>query len=275
LIKLSIITVNFNNDSGLSRTLKSVKNQNLADVEIIVIDGGSSDDSLPLIQEYKTIITKFVSEPDNGIYDAMNKGIAMAKGEYVLFLNSGDHFYNSTSVEDNLPFLNTSDIISFDIEMVHKERRFIKQHPDILKMSYLMEHTFAHQSTCIKRSLFEKVGKYDTSLKIVADWKFFIEAIVFHKASYKAVHTILSTNYLDGISSTGEGSLKRKYERIAIKESVFKLFESDYKDLELLTTNRFKLLRKIEESKIGQKVNSVWLRILLFLLKGKTLKDLE
>lgn len=273
--KLSIITVNFNNDAGLRRTLESVKNQNLSNVEFIIIDGGSSDKSLAFIHEHKNIVTTFVSEPDNGIYDAMNKGIRMATGDYLLFLNSGDHFYNEHSLNENRFHLGDADIICFDIEMVNQQKKFVKRHPDNINMSYLMEDTFAHQSTCIKRSLFATVGFYDTSLKIVADWKFFIEALVFHRASYKAVHSILSTNYLDGVSSTGEGSLTRKYERIAIKKNLFKLFDSDYKNLALLSTNRFKLLRKLEVSKIAQKLNSAWLRMLLYLFKGKSLKDLK
>jgi hypothetical protein len=204
----------------------------------------------------------------------MNKGIGMATGEYFLFLNSGDHFYNENSLEENMPFMMQTDIICFDIEMVNKQRKSVKQHPDKIRMSYLMEDTFAHQSTCIKKSLFERIGSYDISLEIAADWKFFIEAIVYYRASYKAIHSILSTNYLDGISATGKGSLTRKYERIEIKKDVFKLFDSDYKQLELLRTNRFKALTELEKSKVAQKLNSFWLRLLLLLFKGKSLKDL-
>src|ERR1700757_1115246 len=105
--KLSIITINFNDQLGLSKTIKSVISQTISDFEFIIIDGASSDKSLDIIKHYADKISFWVSEKDNGIYDAQNKGIAKATGDYLLFLNSGDCFYNEHIVENFYSFLKT------------------------------------------------------------------------------------------------------------------------------------------------------------------------
>ena len=98
-MKLSIITINLNNDTGLNKTIESVINQTLKNFEFIIIDGGSTDRSVELIKEYAGQINYYVSEPDKGIYNAMNKGIRQAQGEYCFFLNSGDYFVNESVLE--------------------------------------------------------------------------------------------------------------------------------------------------------------------------------
>ena len=95
---ISIITINFNDKIGLQRTFDSVFAQDFNDFEYIVIDGGSNDGSKELIEENTDKISYWISEPDKGIYNAMNKGIKVANGEYLLFLNSGDKFYNKKSL---------------------------------------------------------------------------------------------------------------------------------------------------------------------------------
>jgi len=100
MFNLSIITVNLNNEVGLSKTIESVQNQTYRDYEYIIIDGGSIDGSLNILNEYSQIFTHWVSEPDSGIYDAMNKGIKFAKGEWIIFMNSGDFFANKNVLEN-------------------------------------------------------------------------------------------------------------------------------------------------------------------------------
>ena len=97
-MKLSIITINYNNREGLKRTIESVVNQTFTDFEWILIDGGSTDGSKELIEQYSNRFSYWVSEPDNGIYNAMNKGLRAAKGDYLQFLNSGDRLYNAQSL---------------------------------------------------------------------------------------------------------------------------------------------------------------------------------
>ena len=101
-MKLSVITINYNNRDGLRKTIESVVNQTCRDFEYIIIDGGSTDGSVDVIKQYADRIDYWVSEPDKGIYHAMNKGIAVAHGEYLNFMNSGDCFYESTVVENVL-----------------------------------------------------------------------------------------------------------------------------------------------------------------------------
>ena len=110
-MKLSIITINYNNREGLRKTIESVVNQTCQDFEYIVIDGGSTDGSAEVIKEYSDKIDYWVSEKDNGIYDAMNKGIDKAKGEYCQFLNSGDDLYDNYVIEQIYPNLNESEIV--------------------------------------------------------------------------------------------------------------------------------------------------------------------
>ena len=100
-MKLSIITINYNDAKGLRKTFDSIKNQTCHEFEYIVVDGGSSDGSQSVIEEYEQYISKWVSEPDNGIYNAMNKGAKMSTGDYMLFLNSGDNLFSDLASESS------------------------------------------------------------------------------------------------------------------------------------------------------------------------------
>jgi glycosyltransferase involved in cell wall biosynthesis len=272
--KLSIITVNYNNAKGLERTIESVVSQNYEDLELIVVDGNSTDTSVAILEENNLHITKWVSEPDTGVYHAMNKGIGMAEGEYILFLNSGDHFDHSNVLSSINHYLKNEELISFDIRVAGQGKDFIKRHPDNLTFSFLFEETLAHQSVFIKRDLFNKVGYYDESLEIVADWKFFIQAIARHDCSYKTIHETLTTYYLDGKSATAAGTFKRREEREKVLKNDFSLFYDDYIQLRKLDLNRFKMLEELEKSKPAQKINSLLLRVLLRIFRNRSLKDL-
>lgn len=265
-MRLSIITINYNNSSGLEKTIKSVMSQNYTDMEYIVIDGGSTDQSVDIIKKYESGIAYWISEKDNGIYNALNKGIKVATGDYLLFLNSGDHFYGNDVLLKNEWHLTDFELIAFDIHVFGQGYDQINKHPDKLKFSFLFEETFAHQSVFIKRDLFDKVGLYDETLKIVSDWKFFIHAITFHQATYKTVHEVLSTYYLDGISSSGEGSSIRSKERENVLSKEFFLFNDDYikakENQKLMDMNRFKMLQQLEKTNLGRKISSGVLRIL-------------
>lgn len=264
--KLSIITINYNNALGLQKTIESVVNQSFTDFEFVVVDGGSSDESVEVIKKYESKITKWISEKDNGIYNALNKGIQLATGEYLLFLNSGDILYNNEVLKNNFNHLDGTAIISFDIQVKGQGIDQINQHPDEIQFSFLFDETLAHQSTVIQKKLFDQIGLYDESLKIVSDWKFFIEAITYHQASYKAVHDVLAVYFLDGISSSSEGSFLRKKERDEVLKNEFKLFYSDYmksKEMnQIFELNRYKMLTKLENTNAGRKTASLILSIL-------------
>jgi glycosyltransferase involved in cell wall biosynthesis len=269
--KISIITINYNNAIGLKKTIDSVSAQSYSDLEYIVIDGGSTDESVAIIKKNKNCISKWVSEKDNGIYNAMNKGIAMATGDYLLFLNSGDHFYKDDVLEESVDDFINEDIVCFDINLKDSENDFIHKHPDKLSFLFLFERTFAHQSVFIKRGLFEIVGYYDENLKMVSDWKFFTDAIVKHSATYKRINKTLSTFYFGGISCTPEGVILVENERKEVLKKEYSLYYDDYSFLisnrNLLNKERFKTLQRLEQSYAGRKLSSLVLKLLTFIVK--------
>lgn len=199
---LSIITINLNNRDGLKKTIESVVNQTYQNFEYIVIDGASADGSVEVIQDYTDKINYWVSEPDSGIYNAMNKGIRVAQGEYLLFLNSGDWLYDDDTLNQAIPFLNESiSIYTGDIIFKSNIGEQYIQHPEKLSFTYLMGRGLAHQSSFISKELFNKYGFYDESLTIVADWAFFFVQLGIHNESYRRIPVIISVFDLFGISA--------------------------------------------------------------------------
>jgi glycosyltransferase involved in cell wall biosynthesis len=275
--KLSIITINYNNLEGLKKTLTSIVNQTCKEFEYIVIDGGSTDGSKAFIESHSDIIDYWVSEPDNGIYNAMNKGILKASGEYVLFLNSGDHFFDNDVLNKNIQYIQKYDLIYFDLQMISASSTKIASYPDNLRFSDLYFGSLPHPATFIKKTLFEKVGCYDENLKIVSDWKFFIVALFKYHCTYIKINGTLTTFYADGISSKKDNLLERNQ----VLNDCFKEYILDYavfsdaeKHQKLLEMNRFKMLAEIEKSLLGKKIVSVFLRTYLFLFSKKKLKDI-
>jgi len=246
---ISIITVNLNDVEGLKRTMTSVFEQTWQEFEYIVIDGGSTDGSKEYIEQHSDRIDFWVSEKDSGIYNAMNKGIKAATGKYLLFLNSGDHLFEDTILEQNNQFLMTYDLVYFNLNVVGPENTFVKYYPDKLCFSYFIKDTLPHPATFIKVTLFEKIGFYDEDLKIVSDWKFFIESICKFNASYNRIDEILATFYLDGLSSYPENSEIIHEEKMKVLKSNFNVFQKDnnrLNELESLISN----LRKSKKIKL-------------------------
>ncbi|MFT5435897.1 MAG: glycosyltransferase involved in cell wall biosynthesis [Ulvibacter sp.] len=216
--------------------MNSVFSQTFSNFEYIVVDGASTDGSVALIEAHKDKIAHWVSEPDSGIYNAMNKGITAAKGDYLLFLNSGDDFTDPSALEKCEKDLTGEDIISFDINVVPEAKPYIKKAPEQMSFSYLAKDTLAHQSTFIRKDLFERIGYYDEKLKIVSDWKFFIIAICKFNATYKSVEGLFSTFYMDGISTSSENITQLIEEREQVLHTEFAPFLIDMKSV--LETNR-------------------------------------
>ena len=231
MLKLSIITINYNNLEGLKRTVESVINQTWQEFEYVVIDGGSTDGSAEYIESQNEYFDYWVSEPDKGIYNAMNKGIAKATGEYLLFLNSGDHFFNNDVLKQNNELIGSHDIIYFNLQVIDKREVFVKKYPDELLFSFFINDNLPHVATFIKATLFEKVGMYDESLKIVADWRFFVESICKFNCSYKRIDETMTTFYLDGISSDSINKDLITEEGQKVLQSSFKAFIQDSNEL--------------------------------------------
>jgi len=227
-MKLSIITINRNNASGLHKTLESVVSQTFTDYEYIIIDGASSDGSVDIIKQYANKITYWVSEPDKGIYNAMNKGILNATGEYCLFLNSGDslHTYNvldeifRKEINSKIILGDVNKIQVNEISEIEKPLLYYKKNNDEDLTLFEMFHGFLnHQASFIKRDLFEDFGLYDEKYKIASDWKFFLQVIGIMNVSVSYIDIVISDYDMTGLSSSNEELLL--CERNMILEEIF------------------------------------------------------
>ncbi len=201
--KLSIISVNYNNAAGLQKTIESVVAQTFRNFEFIIIDGNSTDTSVDIIKRYADHLNYWISEPDKGTYHAMNKGIKIAKGEYCYFLNSGDYLFDSTVIERIFAEKADADIISGNVLKMRPNNKFRRvSSPETISLHKLCIHSLPHQATLIKRSLFDEIGYYNESYKIVSDWEFFLKALSLHDKSYQHIDVDFSFFKLDGISSS-------------------------------------------------------------------------
>lgn len=196
---LSIITINYNNRAGLERTIQSVISQSCRQlIEYIIIDGNSSDGSKGILKKFSSNLDYWVSEPDKGIYNAMNKGTQNAHGKYCLYLNSGDWLY-----EDIYPVISK---IPKDIDLFTKRetgRLFKWAYGNrCISFSNVLHYSLHHSNTLIKRELINRLGGYDETYKIVSDWKFFLIALFKENATIDFFNDELSFNEPYGISSS-------------------------------------------------------------------------
>jgi glycosyltransferase involved in cell wall biosynthesis len=200
--KLSIITINWNNAAGLQKTIESVVSQLDDHCEYIVVDGQSKDSSVDIINTFKDKITTYISEANEGIYGNMNKGIARAKGEYCLFLNSGD-WLNSNILGQVLEACTGEDVIYFNTYLSYNGSRFEElKYPLKLTMRSFFKRTICHQSTLIKRDLFTRNGPYNVNFRLYSDYEFWIKSIIIGNATCRYVDKYLCYYDMGGQSST-------------------------------------------------------------------------
>ncbi|UOQ67218.1 glycosyltransferase family 2 protein [Hymenobacter volaticus] len=182
---LSIITVNYNDKQGLEKTIKSVLGQVEAEYEFLLLDGGSTDGSLQVIEAYAPQLTYWVSEKDRGVYDAMNKGIAKATGQYLMFLNGGDCLSSPTVLQESAALLTQRpaiDILYGDVHAVgYAEGRVRWRYPCELTLGFFKNLTLNHQASFIKASLFNEIGLYSEEYKIASDYLFFLQCMLQSK----------------------------------------------------------------------------------------------
>lgn len=229
--KISVITINRNNSDGLKKTIESVINQTYSNVEYIVIDGASTDSSVDIIKEHSDSISYWVSEPDKGIYNAMNKGIEKSTGEYLIFMNSGDCFYSKDVLTDVFSSKQEADILAGSIVSKIKNMMLKSTVPDKITFYYFFVSNLWHQATFIKRDLFFELGFYDEDKKIVSDWKFVLLALVKHERSYQKLNNNIAITDPVGISNTGDCEQIIKKEREETLLKYFAPYYDDYKDL--------------------------------------------
>jgi glycosyltransferase involved in cell wall biosynthesis len=230
--KLSIITINLNNAEGLQKTMESIFDQTFTDYEYIIIDGGSADGSVDEIKKHESKLSYWISEKDNGIYNAMNKGIAKAKGEYIMFMNSGDYLYSDKTLNEIFKNSNNEDIIYGDAMSVdgNGTLKRVIEYPGQLTFKHFLTKTIHHTSSLIKAELFQKYGLYNEENRIVSDWEFFIKVICLYQVSYKYLNFIFSCFIADGISSQVENREIKLEEKQKVLNKFFPAFLPDYKE---------------------------------------------
>lgn len=268
-MKYSIITVNYNNKDGLRKTIESVIHQTYRDFEFIVIDGGSTDGSKDVLKEYDTQIDYWVSEPDGGIYQGMNKGIKKATGDYLNFMNSGDCFFDKNVLQHIY-----DKQLNFDI-IVGKDYHYNSQTqqgfstilPPRISMLTFYIQTLPHQSSFFKRELFDNT-RYDESLKIVADIKFYIQKICVEGCSVGLTNEIICRREPDGISKSYNEQRIAEHQAVIAEYLPYGAIK-DYQTITLLDkTTAYKLLYLLETSK-GLKWITYLIKILYRLINNK------
>lgn len=198
-MRYSVITINYNNADGLHKTIQSVVSQTSKDYEYIVIDGGSSDGSIDVIKKYADQIHYWVSERDKGIYNAMNKGIAQAQGDYCIFMNSGDIFYDDKVLERVSKNGCTEEIIVGTT--VTDDNRIMSPNPTReISLYHLYSGAISHQASFISTKKL-KSNPYDEGLRIVSDWKFFVQEIIINNCSFRFIDEYVAIYDTTGVSS--------------------------------------------------------------------------
>lgn len=261
-MKLSIITINRNNAVGLEKTMMSVASQTFKEFEYVVVDGASTDGSVEVIKRLAPQFgdrIKWVSEPDKGIYNAMNKGIRMASGEYIQILNSADCLASGDVMEKMLAELDNWDYPSILYGNMIKcfpdgsnrlDRSFAGQEITMLGM---YSGTLNHDPAYIRRDLFEEYGYYDENLKIVSDWKWYLQAIIFGGEKPQYVDLNVTLFDMTGISENPESKDKINQERKAVlDELVPSAYLADYERY----SDDIYLMRRIRRHKWAY--NLVW-----------------
>lgn len=183
-MKFSVITISYNNAEGLRKTMESVFSQTCADYEFIVIDGGSNDGSVDIIKNGEQKLSFWCSEADKGVYNAMNKGVSHAKGDYLIFMNSGDTFHGRDALSKVAALQLTSDIVACQILRMDNGQLLRPYVDDVLVQ--LMQSTLNHQATFIRRNVFDKC-QYDERFKSFQIGSFGLKPYSFKAAPIKCL----------------------------------------------------------------------------------------
>jgi glycosyltransferase involved in cell wall biosynthesis len=266
--KISIITINYNDKEGLEKTILSVLNQTYQDFEFIIIDGGSTDGSRNLIEKYSNKISYWVSEPDKGVYNAMNKGIRASTGDFVIFMNGGDYFNTDSVLEEIIPLLNDNFDIYYgdNYNSRHEKHKIILKYPEKLDFSFFYSKTISHQSTFIRKKLFDEHFYYNEDYKISSDWDFFIYTICYKNVPYKYLDKIIAVFDCNGISYNPKFVGIIQEERSKTLQKYFPAFIDHYEKYVEFESKRYKQFLHIKEHKIAWKILKGMLNILILCL---------
>lgn len=207
-VLLSVITVNYNDEKGLERTIASVVKQVGVEFEYLLIDGGSTDGSLGVIKSNAHKLSYWVSEPDNGIYNAMNKGIKKATGRYLMFLNSGDCLSTGTVLQECYVAISANpatDILYGDVNVLEVSGKAVRtrwSYPAELNITFFKRFTINHQASLIRSDLFKELGLYPEEYKIASDYFIFLQSVL-HNKMFVHIDSILVDYDATGVSAAG------------------------------------------------------------------------
>jgi len=236
-MKVSLITVSFNSATTIADTIESIQSQDYDDVEYIIVDGASKDGTVDIIKSLESKIDQWISEPDKGIYDAMNKAIKMATGEVVGILNSDD-FYSASNVISqvadafNDPTIDAvfGDLVFVDpvnLKKIVRTYSSAKWYPEKLARGFMP----AHPTFFVRRKYYEQIGLFKTDYKIAADYELLIRFLYVHKLKYKYLPLNMVTMRRGGVSSRGIRSniilndeIIRGCRENGIRTNVFKVY---------------------------------------------------
>lgn len=236
-MRLSIITINYNNRDGLQKTIESVIAQTFKDFEWIGVDGGSTDGSRELIEQYAGHFAYWVSEPDKGIYNAMNKGIDQAKGDYIMFLNSGDWLYDKTSLERSFAYDFDADVMYGDCVFHYANREVMQRYPSNLTFEFFYRSSLAHCSSFIKREVLAK-EHYNESYRIVSDLEFWVK-LASEGGTFRHLDEFVSVFDTSGVSSTNH-DLDLAERKQMLSQYVPEMMAADYdrlKEMQMLLSD--------------------------------------
>jgi len=238
-MKISVITVCRNSSKTLERTMRSVISQDWPKVEHILIDGGSTDDTLAIIERYRSHMTSVISEPDDGIYDAMNKGLLAASGDIICILNADDYYiFNDVLSQVALKIRDSKlDVLMGDVEFFHRNNpeRIVRRYrsgrfsPQRLSWGWMP----AHPALFLKRSVIKRVGEFKTNYRIAGDFEYIIRVFEDPKLRYEHVPKVLVRMQIGGASNSGLRS------KILLNYEVLRACRENGLD-----TNLFKVLSK-------------------------------
>lgn len=202
---VSIVTICYNNSSNIKDTIESVVNQSYQNIEYIIIDGGSTDNSIEIIYKYKDFISVLISEPDKNLYDAINKGLRKATGHIVGLIHAGDRLFDSSVIEQIVSYFKENDIDvlyghSFIVNQFDKPIR-INKSPEFSKNLVRRGWMPSHQSIYLKRMLLDKYGYYNLEFHPSSDYEFFIRYFYFNDLKIKRLDKYIIKFSLGGLST--------------------------------------------------------------------------
>ncbi|MDD3854341.1 MAG: glycosyltransferase family 2 protein [Sulfurimonas sp.] len=244
-MKISIITVVWNNEKTIKDAIESVLGQTYKDIEYIIIDGASSDGTVEVVKSYGNKISKFLSEPDNGLYDAMNKGIALATGDVVGILNSDDFYIDNGVIERVMKEFEKSQADSVFADLVYVKSDNLNKVVRYYDSSHFTPQRFAygwmpaHPTFFVRRWVYEKYRLFRTDLKIAADFDILARFLYTHKISYSYMKEVLVKMRLGGVSTSLSSIWINNIEQLRICRQ------------NSIDTNIFKIISKYPSKLVG------------------------